>query len=204
MIATANEDAKNSMAIDDNHLLHLLYSGEPAEKLAAARRLHAELHDRLAQIPGLAQALAEVHRQANALSDHMQAMGLGQLCSRCAASPGGGCCSATMAGNTDVIQILLNLLLGVAVEFRADSGENCGFLGRRGCLFPLKPIFCLNYNCSHILKGADPDALALLYQCANAVLSRQTAIETMLLAELRILAKAVPAGEHIETGHSSP
>jgi hypothetical protein len=50
---------------------------------------------------------------------------------------------------------------------------------------------------------AAPDALALLYQRANAVLSRQTAIETMLLDELRILAKAVPAGEHIETGHRS-
>lgn len=192
------------MAIDDNHLLHLLYSGEPAEKLAVACRLHTELHDRMAQIPGLAQALTEVHRQANALSDHMQAMGLGQLCIRCAASPIGGCCSDTMAGNTDVIQILLNLLLGVAVEFRADSGENCGFLGPRGCLFPLKPIFCLNYNCSHILKGAESEALALLYQQANAVLNRQTAIETMLLNELRTLAKAVHACEHSTTGHHKP
>ncbi len=191
------------MAKHDNHLFNLLYSGEPAEKLAIARRLHAELHDRLAQIPGLAQALAEVRHQAQLLSDHMHAMELGQLCSRCATDPDGGCCSATMAGNTDVIQILLNLLLGVAVEFRSDSGENCGFLGPRGCLFPLKPIFCLNYNCSHILKGAAPDALALLYQRVNIVLSRQTAIETMLLDELRILAKAVPAGEHIETGHRS-
>lgn len=191
------------MAKHDNHLLNLLYSGEPAEKLATAYRLHAELQYRMAQIPGLAQALAEVRHQAQLLSDHMHAMGLGQLCCRCAVSPGGGCCSATMAGNTEVIQILLNLLLGVAVEFRSDSGENCGFLGPHGCLFPLKPIFCLNYNCSHILKGCDPDALVLLYQRANAVLSRHTAIETMLLDELRILVKEVPAGEHIETGHRS-
>lgn len=192
------------MAIDDNHLLRLLYSGEPAEKLATARRLHVELHNRLAQIPGLAHALADVRHQAQLLSDHMHAMDLGQLCSRCAASPGGGCCSATMTGNTDGIQILLNLLLGVAVEFRADSGENCGFLGPRGCLFPLKPIFCLNYNCSHILKDSDPDALALLFQCANAVLSRQTTIETMLLNELRTPAKAAPASEHSTTGHRKP
>lgn len=196
------------MAKYDNHLLHLLYSGEPAEKLATARRLHAEHHDRLAQIPGLAQALTEVHRQAQALGDHMQAMGLGQLCSRCAATPGGGCCSATMAGNTDVIQILTNLLLGASVEFRADSGEDCGFLGPQGCLFPLKPIFCLNYNCTHILKGAEPDALTLLYQRANAVLSRQTDIETMLLAALRMLSHdqhvktdAVKAGEPTESGY---
>jgi hypothetical protein len=192
------------MAIQDNHLLHLLYSGEPAEKLATAHRLHAELHDQLAQIPGLAQALAEVQHQAQLLSDHMQSMGLGQMCSRCAANPGGGCCSATMAGNTDVIQILLNLLLGVTVELRADSGENCGFLGPRGCLFPLKPIFCLNYNCNHILNDTDPDALALLYQRANAVLSRQTAIEAMLLAKLRPLISVMHTEKPDKTGHHSP
>ena len=192
------------MATQDNHLLHLLYSGEPAEKLATARRLYAELHDRLMQIPDLAQALAEVQHQARLLSDHMRAMELGRLCSRCAASPGGGCCSAVMAGNTDVIQILLNLLLGVAVEFRSDSGEDCGFLGPQGCLFPLKPIFCLNYNCSHILKGAEPESLALLYQRANAVLSRQTAIETMLIAKLRPLVNATYACEHAKTGHRCP
>ena len=188
------------MAKQDNHLLTLLYSGEPAEKLATARRLHAELHDRLARVPELEQALAEVQHQARLLSDHMRAMELGRLCSRCAANPGGGCCSATMAGNTDAIQILLNLLLGVEVTFRSDSGEDCGFLGPQGCPFPLKPIFCLNYNCSHILKGAEPDALARLYQRANAVLSRQTAIETMLLAELRALANTTSACERAETG----
>ena len=117
--------------------------------------------------------------------------------------------SVGLGGRNDLadvaaIQILLNLLLSVAVEFRADSGENCGFLDPRGCLFPLKPIFCLNYNCSHILKGAEPEALTLLYQRANAVLSRQTTIETMLLNELRSLEKTAPSSEYSTTGHHKP
>ena len=115
----------------------------------------------------------------------MRTMDLGQLCGRCAARPGGGCCSAYMADNTDSIQMLINLLLGVRIAQQQDSGENCCFLGAQGCLFLIKPIFCLNYNCSHILESAKPGSLENLYQRAAAVLSQQTKIEELLLEKLR-------------------
>lgn len=175
--------------MQDAQFMQTFYSGSPAEKLAMARTLFAELADRLAASGLLTEALDLLRSHTQALNRHMEAMHLGRLCGGCAARPGGGCCSAYMAGNTDAIQILINLLLGVGVAQQPDCGENCCFLGPQGCLFLVKPIFCLNYNCSHILDSAEPESLAMLYQRAAAVLRQQTAIESLLLAELRQQAK---------------
>jgi len=173
------------MTNPDARFVQTFYSGDPAEKLAAARNLFAGLASRLMAAPAFVDALEQLRHSGQALNSHMQAMDLGRLCTRCAASPGGGCCSAFMADNTDALQILINLLLGVTVEQQPDNGESCCFLGPQGCLFPVKPIFCLNYNCTHILASAEPESLQTLYQRAAAVLSRQTGIEALLLEELR-------------------
>jgi hypothetical protein len=92
-----------------------------------------------------------------------------------------------MADNTDSLQILINLMLGADIQQRQPADANCCFLGPGGCLFPAKPIFCLNYNCTHILRGADRATLTLLDQCSASVLSRQTLIESLLMDRVRIL-----------------
>lgn len=172
------------MATQDTPFIQTYYSGEPAEKLAVARRLFDELAD-LSASPAFMDELEALRRHSQALSAHMQAMDLGRLCSQCAARPDGGCCSAYMAGNTDAIQMLINLLLGMTVSAQPDSGENCCFLGPQGCCFPVKPIFCLNYNCTHILESAEPEQLHTLYRLAAAVLSQQTRVEFLLHERLR-------------------
>jgi len=177
------------MATQDAQFVQIFYSGSPAEKLAAARTLLAELADRLTASKLFTEELELLRSHTQALNRHMQAMDLGRLCGGCAANPDGGCCGAYMAGNTDAIQILINLLLGVSVAQQPDCGENCCFLGPQGCLFLVKPIFCLNYNCTHILDSAEPKSLDRLYQRAASVLNQQTRIEFRLLEELRKQAK---------------
>jgi hypothetical protein len=173
------------MATQDAHFMQTYYSGTPAEKLTQAHALFAELADRLTASLAFQGELVQLRRHSQALNEHMGIMDLGQLCGGCAARPGGGCCSAYMANNTDSLQMLINLLLGVKVAQQQESGENCRFLGAQGCLFPVKPIFCLNYNCTHILDSAEPKNLEVLYQLAAAVLSQQTKIEELLLEALR-------------------
>lgn len=173
------------MARQDAHFVQTCYSGTVNDKLNQARMLYARLDGRAADVPGLTEALAQLRENARALDEQMRVMEMGQRCGQCAAAPGGGCCSAFMAGNADAVQLLINLLMGVDVIHREQSGEDCGFLGPQGCLFLIKPIFCLNYNCSHILVGSSPEHLAALYQRAAAVLSRQTEVEGLLLDDLR-------------------
>jgi hypothetical protein len=173
------------MATQDAHFVQTYYSGIPAERLIEARALFAALADRLTASLTFQGELDQLRWHSQVLNEQMRTMDLGQLCCRCAARPGGGCCSAYMADNTDSIQMLINLLLGVNVTQQQDSGGNCCFLGALGCLFLIKPIFCLNYNCSHILDSGEPVHLKTLYQRAAAVLSQQTKIEGILIEILR-------------------
>ncbi len=166
--------------------LQTYYSGTVAEKLTVARTLYTRHAVRLtASSPLFREELNLLQHRAFALGDHMQSMDLGSLCSLCATRDNGGCCSAYMANNTDALLLLINLLLGIQVQSRNTEDENCCFLGELGCLFLVKPIFCLNYNCKSILDSAETANLGNLYQLAGAVLSQQTHVETRLLNAIR-------------------
>nr|WP_321464726.1 hypothetical protein [uncultured Desulfobulbus sp.] len=161
------------------------YNGSPKEKLAEARALFSHLTtDARLDAPFLLK-IEGLRNGCHELSTHMNTMQLGQLCCRCGSQPGGGCCSAYMADNTDSMQMVINLLLGVELSPREPADNDCCFLGPRGCLFMAKPIFCLNYNCTHILTGGAPTALVVLEQCTASVLTLQIEIETLLLEILR-------------------
>ena len=171
--------------------LPTLYEGSPKEKLACARFLAHSLRSYpkiLADLNLVLPALTEAVRE---LAKQMDSMGMGLLCCRCAATSGGGCCSAFMAANCDVPQLLLNLLLHGEIDMQEYDRESCAFLGPKGCLFTVKPIFCLNYNCQHILLGSSKANLQSLYAKAASVLSQQLFFEnnllTFLSAHLHIL-----------------
>ena len=171
-------------------LLERLYSGTPADKLASARRLHAVFAARPEET-ALAAALAELRKHAEALAAHMRRLDFGALCTACASRPDGGCCSAYMADNVDAVLLLINLLLGGEVRPVGTDPAGCRFLGERGCVLLIKPIFCLNYNCQHILLGSSKANLQSLYAKAASVLSQQLFFEnnllTFLSAHLHIL-----------------
>lgn len=165
-------------------LLHNLDCGSAQDRLTRALALYAQWGPSLLAQDSLREGLATLRGLAVALENQMRAMDLGSLCTQCAAQPGGGCCGASMAENTDSLQILINLLLGIEVRLLGEETASCGFLGPRGCLFPVKPVFCLNYNCSHILAQAAPHQLDGLYQRAAAVLRQQHRIEGQLIEAL--------------------
>ena len=175
------------MALFTSPRFQLWYNGTPAEKLAQARLLQQDLGEQLLADAAFTDELEQLRHRCQALTDQMQAMAMGILCTACATRADGGCCSAYMADNTDSLQILINLLLEQTVQLREPADSECCFLGPTGCPFMAKPIFCLNYNCHHIQTGNEPAVLALLEQRAAAVLSQQTAIESLLLERLRQL-----------------
>ena len=164
-------------------LVQHFYNGTPADKLASARRLHAVFAARPEET-ALAAALAELRKHAEALAAHMRRLDFGTLCSACASRTDGGCCSAYMADNVDAVLLLINLLLGGDVRPVGTDPAGCRFLGERGCVLLIKPIFCLNYNCRAILDTTPAAGLAELFRRAAAVLGQQTRVEELLLARL--------------------
>jgi hypothetical protein len=158
------------------------YSGDVLVKLAAARDLHARYGGMLALRPDIMSQLAATQASGHALQAQMGAMGMGQTCTQCAGRAGGGCCSSYMAGENDVLQLLMNLLAEVQVSIRKDDDLiECCFLGEKGCILALKSMFCLNYNCSHIREKEHGPTLLLLEQRTGELLSRQTVLENLLL-----------------------
>lgn len=162
-------------------LLHQLYY-EPVEtRLTLARDLFARFGDTFREHTTLCNELDTLVDRAEQLRLHMEQMDLGRLCVQCSTGDGGGCCSAYMAGETDGIQLLMNMLAGIDVRIVRDDGVECCFLGSQGCLFPLKPMFCLNYNCSKILNLPQVENLTILEKLTGALLSKQYKVEQMLL-----------------------
>lgn len=159
----------------------LFYSGDVVVKLAAARDLHARYGHALALRPDIMSQLAALAASEHALQAQMGAMGMGNSCTQCAVRPGGGCCSRYMAAENDVLQLLMNMLAGVQVTIQQDGPVECCFLGVAGCILVMKPMFCLNYNCSHIKGKEDGPALILLEQRTGELLRKQAVLEDLLI-----------------------
>jgi hypothetical protein len=157
------------------------YSGDVVSKLSVVRELYSRYGEALHQQLDIMTQLSAVVEDERALRDQMGAMGMGATCTHCASRPGGGCCSRYMSGENDVLQLLMNLLAGVQVVIQEDDLGECCFLGITGCILTLKPMFCLNYNCSHIKGKADMENLRLLEQRTGLLLTRQAVLEQMLL-----------------------
>ena len=161
--------------------LNLYFSGPVKEKLAVSRQLFASHGQNILQQQEVLDRLDRLRTGEAVLNTQMRTMGMGSRCSACAAQATGGCCSSYMAANTDAILLLINQLLGTEVEIQHENDIECCFLGTSGCILQIKPIFCLNYNCSHIKTAASPRQMQELEKKAGALLSEQTGLESLLL-----------------------
>ncbi len=150
------------------------------EKVAAARLLCSRWGDGLRADGETVQALHDLGNRAEAVAAHMKAMGLGAFCCDCASRQGGGCCSAFMAGETDQLQLLMNLLAGVDIRLLPHDDDSCTFLTGEGCQFLFKPMFCLNYLCHNIRHAADPRQLRYLERLTGVQLQQHYAVERHL------------------------
>jgi len=159
----------------------LFYSGDVAVKLAVAQDLYARYGQALALRPEIMAQLAAVEVSERALQAQMGAMAMGVTCTQCAGRQGGGCCSRYMAAENDVSQLLMNMLAGVRVRIQEGDGPGCCFLGETGCVLSFKPMFCLNYICTHIKGSGEPATLLLLEQLTGSLLRKQAGMEQLLL-----------------------
>ena len=167
-------------------IIDCCYRGNGLEKLGQATSLFSEYGEDLLGDPAVSKLLKEVSEAAMSLETHMLLMDMGKGCAACAATGTGGCCSAYMGNeNSDVLQILMNLLVGVEVTAKTSDGIECCFLGKEGCAFLLKPIFCLNYLCHRIQKESDVAALTVLEKKTGILLQAQVELEQQLIGFLQ-------------------
>ena len=86
-----------------------------------------------------------------------------------------------IAAETDVAQLLMNMLAGVVAGIQRSNGTDCCYLGDKGCIFLFKPMFCLNYNCSIITLGGQRDHLRRLEKRTGMLLRTQQDMENRMI-----------------------
>lgn len=167
-------------------LLDRAYNADIDERLAFANFLYTQLQPLLADDAKFSRKIDTLRQAAVEVNQQMAQMEFSSLCPDCAADPRrGGCCSLYMAGETDALQLLLNMLAGITVEQVRDDGRECCYLGEEGCILLFKPMFCLNYLCEGIQKGCAPAALTELEKRTGHLLQLQFQLEQELLELVR-------------------
>ncbi|HHD56820.1 MAG TPA: hypothetical protein ENK89_03985 [Desulfobulbaceae bacterium] len=169
------------MPTSSPHTLDRFFSGTTSQKIEAMDKLFTRNGQKLKSDKAVLASLALLKEYEAALSEQMTTMNMDSLCCSCAGEAGGGCCSGYMEANSDVLLLLMNRLYGVTVARQHNRAEDCCFLGSRGCTLPVKPMFCLNYNCSHIPDQATAAEMKTLEQLAGQILTEQTRLETLLI-----------------------
>jgi hypothetical protein len=172
--------------VTQSKLYELFYAGGIGEKQALAKRLFA-LYGQDLLVDGQTKALLLVlHKRYEQLQQQMQMMAMYRICGECGREYGGGCCSITFAAETDVIQLLMNMLAGVDVGFVRNTDVDCCYLGEQGCIFLFKPMFCLNYLCHRFTHWERRADLALLERRTASLFETQVQMEGHLIKYLRM------------------
>lgn len=161
------------------------YYGSVAEKLQYAAELHQEYAPIFLQDGKLNAEFEALREYAHLLNEQMTVMQMGELCVHCALNQGGGCCSLYMAGETDSVQLLMNMLSNIEVKQVRNDGLECCFLGENGCIFLFKPMFCLNYSCQKIYDAVSAESISELEDLTGQLLGKQYEIEKKLLERIR-------------------
>jgi len=169
----------------DEHDLDRFFSGTTEEKIMVMEELYARYRETLSQDQDIAESLELLTEYGQALAHQMLAMDMDKLCCACATHEEGGCCSSYMEANSDVILLLINRLQGVSVCRQHKRPDECCFLGHSGCILPVKPIFCLNYNCKHIHDQSSKEAVNTLERLAGKLLTEQTRLESLVLQKIK-------------------
>lgn len=164
-----------------SRLYQFFFGGDVGRKLTIADRLFRLYGAELQQDAGVRTGMTQFHLLYRELTQQMLAMGMDRTCSLCGEKNGGGCCSLVFAAETDVTQLLINMLAGVEVRVQQENEAECCYLGKTGCIFLAKPMFCLNYNCPIIRLGNNEKDLRLLEIVTGRLLAAQQELEKRLL-----------------------
>ena len=92
----------------------------------------------------------------------MAETGVVDECTKCALQDGGSCCGSGIENKFDVVNLLINLLLGVKLPSKPWDPTGCWFLGEKGCLITARHVICVNFMCRRLYDRLSPEALKVV------------------------------------------
>jgi hypothetical protein len=143
------------------------------EKIQKANMLYAVSGEVLRQDGSIRALLERLQRSIQATRETMSVLGVVAECKHCEEEEGGSCCGAGIENRYDVVLLLVNLLLHVALPTQAQSRASCYFLGENGCTLLARHVLCVNYLCAKIQNKLSRHGLGRLQDCINEELDAE-------------------------------
>ena len=155
------------------------------KKMEQAHNLHVIWGDYLKQDPKINSLLKKLESNIEHTQKIMLQIGLVAECKRCEEEEGGSCCGAGIENRYDVVDLLINLLLGISFPTVMQSDNSCTFLGKNGCTLTARHVLCVNYMCEKLQKKLAHDELIRLQDCAGEELQPQFTLHEEIKKRLR-------------------
>ena len=153
---------------------HVSARGEPEdtiqEKIRQAHELFAQWGGELLAdkaVRGLLQRLSQDLAASRRAMEELQVVA---TCRTCDEQEGGSCCGAGIENRYGVVLLLLNLLLGGNLAAAGDDPRSCYFLGKAGCILPIRQVICVNYLCAKVQNSLRTEGLIRLQSVCGAEL----------------------------------
>lgn len=154
------------------------------EKIEEARSLFTAWEDKLRQDGRIRALLARLGQSIRASRQAMQRLGVVEACKRCEELEGGSCCGPGVENRYDGLQLLINLLLGVALPLEQTYPDSCYFLEACGCSLKARHVLCVNYLCAKLQKALSQDDTIALQSIVGEELETGFALHEVLKERL--------------------
>ncbi|MGD8371484.1 MAG: hypothetical protein PVF76_04740 [Syntrophobacterales bacterium] len=155
------------------------------KKIEQAHSLHLTWGDSLKQDPNINALLRKLESDIENTKNIMLEIGLVAECKRCEEEEGGSCCGAGIENRYDVVDLLINLLLGISLPTLVRSDNSCTFLGKNGCTLTARHVLCVNYICDKLQKKLAHHELIRLQESAGEELETQFLLHEEIKKRLR-------------------
>ena len=127
------------------------------EKLKWAKLVYDACSQKLLEEPVVRSLLSDYKDSIQENWKVMKDTGVVAECTRCAMQDGGSCCGSGIENKFDVINLLINLLMGVELPSEPWDPTGCWFLGEKGCRIVARHVICVNFMCRRLYDALSPE-----------------------------------------------
>jgi hypothetical protein len=155
------------------------------QKIAQAHKRLEACGSSLKEDPSIQALLRKLRTCIENTNHSMFTLGVVAECKNCEEKEGGSCCGAGIEDKYDIVLLLINLLLGCAVQNHEPVVNSCYFLGKNGCTLTARDVLCVNYICDKLQKKLTREQLLALQTCAGEELDTLFILHESIKKKLR-------------------
>lgn len=154
------------------------------DKITWAEETYATAGDRLIEEKEIGSELESLVVFTKEIAELMQETGLVDLCRHCEEDEGGSCCGRGIENRYDAVLLLINVMLGVALQKARMNKSSCRFLSSTGCTLLARTVICISYVCDTITLNIPTERLSGLREKEGELLKTLYRLDILIRKKL--------------------